>query len=949
MTMLIPHHDDVQLENLYQPYWKKSTLSPGFFEDLTSRAAEICQTRQAWLSLKHKATMVIEFQMGLCVNQTEVYLDWEKQILAQWPGMGSELFILEDTGCEGKFAKDSLIGQEPFIRFYAAVRLMNSRGQLLGILSVMDTVPHRLTQQQQEALKLLANDAIAQLEFPQTLSHLQQIVNHCKLPDVLLQRIDLDQSPLAQVLASVSDAVLLSDPTVVDNPIVYANAGFTEISGYDAKEVIGEPLFFLEGKETDPQILQQLHESLQQPHPQEVTLLSYRKDGEVFWNQLKLCPLFSSDGLLLNFLVSFKDVTAQQQNASKDVKGKLWEITQILSRTLAQSQDLKVRLQTCLEAIATHLEIPQISLWQIHPKLNQLVLQASVTPETATNEVNSQNLFLQPFITLEDPFLGAVAQTGQGVLNQSIPLSETDQDLITAFPLVVEEQVVGVLALSSPFPLPEVVYSGLEFLTPLIALGIDRASVKEALHVRREVLLFRLASQIRNSLDLDTILGTAVNEIRNLLQVDLCQYVWCWSHPVSPSIAVSHEASDFDPPNLLANVAPNRLVPLAKRILSLQTLRVNNTAQAWDLDSETQTLLKDLGITSQLLIPIQTHAGQMGAILCSHHSPRPWSDSEVELLQGVVDQLAIAIDQAELFAQTRAAALAAQTQAKQLQQALQELKSTESRLIQSEKMSSLGQMVAGIAHEINNPVNFISGNIDHASNYIQDLLDFIALYQQHFSEPPEEIEEFAEDIDFEFIVDDLPKLLSSMQMGTERICQIVKSLRSFSRLDEAEMKPVNIHEGIDSTLLILHNRLKTGVEIIKNYGDLPRVECYPGQLNQVFMNIIANAIDALDTEEENKQITITTEFHESPTPEFRVPSVMIRIQDNGQGMTEDVRTHLFDPFFTTKPVGKGTGMGLSICYQIIEKHNGIIKCVSELGQGAEFIIQIPLSQTGERN
>jgi signal transduction histidine kinase len=269
-------------------------------------------------------------------------------------------------------------------------------------------------------------------------------------------------------------------------------------------------------------------------------------------------------------------------------------------------------------------------------------------------------------------------------------------------------------------------------------------------------------------------------------------------------------------------------------------------------------------------------------------------------------------------------------------------------------------MVAGIAHEINNPVSFITGNLTHANNYIQDLLNLINCYQEYYPNPFPRIQEYIEEIDLEFLLEDLPKILTSMQMGADRIHEIVLSLRNFSRTDEAQMKPVNIHEGIDNTLLILHNRLKPsgtnpGIMIVKEYGILPLVECYAGQLNQVFMNIISNAIDALESSHEpTKNITISTviwtedlevkssqDEPDSPSPKSWV---VIRIRDNGPGMAAQVAKHLFEPFFTTKPVGKGTGLGLSISYQIVvEKHGGILKCISEPGKGTEFWIQIPIT------
>jgi signal transduction histidine kinase len=292
----------------------------------------------------------------------------------------------------------------------------------------------------------------------------------------------------------------------------------------------------------------------------------------------------------------------------------------------------------------------------------------------------------------------------------------------------------------------------------------------------------------------------------------------------------------------------------------------------------------------------------------------------------------------------------------ELQQTLTELQNTQAQLIQTEKMSSLGQLVAGVAHEINNPVNFIYGNITHAYEYSQELLELIGLYQKDFPEPGENIQEKIEDMELEFVLEDLPRTLISMKMGAQRIREIVLSLRNFSRLDEADMKEVDIHEGIESTLLILQNRLKSkpehsAIQIIKEYGNLPLVECYPGQLNQVFMNIINNGIDALDnyncerspqaTQTNPAQITITTSV-------INDNRVLIGIADNGPGMTQETKQKLFDPFFTTKPVGQGTGLGLSISYQIIvQKHSGILRCESEIGQGTTFWIEIPLFQENQ--
>ena len=456
-------------------------------------------------------------------------------------------------------------------------------------------------------------------------------------------------------------------------------------------------------------------------------------------------------------------------------------------------------------------------------------------------------------------------------------------------------------------------------------------------NAERHAVLNQITMQVRTSLDLDTVIATTLMAVHNGLELDYCGFAWLDNYAELPEWSVVQAIDDTDHGVLLGEHPDDQLGPDIYALANQDITRVDDVSTCDD--PEHKAFMIRRGICSEILVPIRTDADKTGVIICCCvYNAHDWAESEVDLLTAVGDQLAIAINQANLYTQSC-------RQSQQLVHTLDQLKRTQAQILQAEKMSSLGQMVAGVAHEINNPINFIYGNLEPAQDYTQDLLGLIDKYQETYPTPPEEIAEEIEFIDLDFVREDLPKLLNSMVIGTDRIREIVLSLRNFSRLDEAAVKTVNIHEGIDSTLVILSHRLKSGndqgpIEVVKRYAQLPSVDCYPSQLNQVLMNILANAIDALE-ETSSPQITLTTESQRMDGEDYAV----IRIADNGSGIPRDVQPQVLDPFFTTKPVGKGTGMGMSISYQIVtEKHGGKLSFSSEAGKGTEFVICIPMHQ-----
>ncbi|MEM9265760.1 MAG: GAF domain-containing protein [Cyanobacteria bacterium P01_F01_bin.13] len=461
-------------------------------------------------------------------------------------------------------------------------------------------------------------------------------------------------------------------------------------------------------------------------------------------------------------------------------------------------------------------------------------------------------------------------------------------------------------------------------------------------------ILFDVVVKIRDSLELQTILSTASQEVRRSLGADRVAVFsfdpesdFCRGEFVAEDV-VPFLQSAMDETVEDKHFGRNHAAAYAQG--KLQVLSDVQTSQLADCYGD---LLNRFQVRAHIVAPLMTGDRLLG-LLCVHQcsQPRNWSDADVSFVSQVAAQLSVALQQVELLTQTK-------NKTDQLASTITDLQNAQLRIIQSEKMASLGQLVAGIAHEINNPVSFIQGNIDHAEEYVQDLLKLVKFYGRCVEEPSTELQEALKRLDLDFMAEDFPKLLVSMKLGTERISEFVNSLRNFSRLDESQHKVADLHEGIESALIILQNRLDASkrhpaIQVIKDYDDLPMVSCYPGQMNQVFMNLLSTLIDELldydrlrpldDILGNPSLIRVSTQLKNNRW-------VSIHLSNNGPGMTEEARLSLFDSPLVDSTVGRTSRLGLPISYQIVtEKHNGKLYCSSAPGKGTGFVIEIPIQQ-----
>ncbi|HBL14006.1 MAG TPA: PAS domain-containing protein [Cyanobacteria bacterium UBA11162] len=734
-----------------------------------------------------------------------------------------------------------------------------------------------------------------------------------------------------RALAAASCGIIITDARQPHHPIIYCNPAFEKITGYSRKEVIGRNCRFLQGLDTDPKTIEQIRQSLEAEKEVSVVIKNYRKDGTSFWNKLTISPIRDTTGCLTHFVGVQTDITPRQQTQEE-----LQRSNALLKAQQEANPDGVIVIDEN-GAIASYNH-QFCEMWQI--------------PEKMMESADQETLF--SFI------LPLIAE----------PLKVFSQiEYLDEHPTLISRDEIQLNngrifdRYSAPVRSPNGDYYGRIWSFRDITEGKQtEARLKQK--AAREQLVSGMNQRIRQSLNLDEVLNTAVVEVRYFLACDRT-VIYRFNSDWTGTIIVESVGEGWTPALevlIQDNCFQKTKAPLYQqgRIQAVEDIYNANLTRCHI------QLLEQFQVRANLVVPILQGDNLWGLLIAHQCSgTRKWQDEEIECLRQLSVQLSVAIQQAALFEQLadelreRKAAETAlrkseanlKEQTLQLEHTLCELKQAQIQLIQSEKMSSLGQLVAGIAHEINNPVTFISGNLNHADEYTRDLLKLVQLYNHYYPQPVSEITDLIEAIDLDFLQDDYPKLLASINSGVNRIKAIVQSLKNFSRLDEAEYKLVDIHEGIENSLVILQHRLKSEtstIQLIKNYGNLPLVQCYPGQLNQVFMHILNNAIDVLENTRVLKQEAAGKRACELPYIQIRTEvsdqnSIIIRIADNGSGILPQSKERIFDPFFTTKPVGKGTGLGLSISYQIVvEKHGGKLYFHSEPGEGTEFVIEIPL-------
>ncbi|MBN3922582.1 GAF domain-containing protein [Nostoc sp. NMS4] len=678
-------------------------------------------------------------------------------------------------------------------------------------------------------------------------------------------------------------------------------------------------------------------------------LAAYQNAGSRDWQKDEVY-LLTQVGTQLGVALQQAEFIQQMQIQAADIS-KAAERQRALANTvekIRQSLDIEAIFKTTTQEVRRLLEVERVAIYRFYPDWSGEFVADSI--------VDGWTPMVKPQPVTEGVLVQR-KQAGKYARNEAfVPISQGEKlwGLLVAYqnsqPRYWQDEEINLLA-QVGIQLGVALQQAESLKQMQVqAQKLAQAAERERKAAQREKALAATVEKIRQSLDIDTIFATSTEEVRRLLEVE--------------RVTIYRFEADWSGEFVAESLAPG-WTPVKKIVAAMSTTGVAASSnylqetQDGDFTNDKTLVIKDIYSTdysipyialielmearAYIIVPI-FQGEKLWGLLAAYQNikPRDWQEDEIDLLMQIGTQLGVGLQQAELLEQT-------QRQKEEITQTLKELQHTQSQLIQSEKMAGLGQLVAGIAHEINNPISFIYGNMTYVKEHTENLFKLLRLYQKQYPKATEEIKKQVAALDLDFISDDLPKILISMKMGAERISQLVLSLRIFSRLDETGIKPVDLHEGINSTLLILQHRLQSqtnsfAIEVVKQYGELPPVVCYAAQMNQVFMNILNNAIDALENSAtsgkkiDKPKIWIRTEVTERNT-------ILICIADNGCGIPEIVRSRIFEPFFTTKQPGQGTGLGLSISYQIIvEKHGGNIKCVSEPGNGCEFWIEIPMKR-----